>query len=76
MESLGVTVSNEEKIEQLYSGLPDAFKPTISYLRIANQTDFNVIVSTIRDFGVEWEKQQQQTQDHFYPISPDPFWEN
>ena len=51
MESLGVLVSNEEKVEQLYSGLPPEFEPTIMSLRINNQTDFNAIVSTIRDYA-------------------------
>lgn len=61
MEMMNVTVSNEEKIHQLYAGLPADFEPTISILQITNISDFNVIVSRIRDFGVAWERKQQQS---------------
>ena len=61
MENMGIQVSTEEKIHQLYTGLPEAFSPTISYLQIANITDFNTIVSRIRDFGVIWEKTHKQS---------------
>jgi gag-polypeptide of LTR copia-type len=60
MISMDVPVSDEEKIHQLFAGLPEEFGPTISYLRIANIRHFDTIVSTIRDCGVEWEKKQKQ----------------
>ena len=66
MEMMNITVTNEEKIHQLYAGLPADFEPTISILQITNTSDFNVIVSRIRDFGVIWERKQQNTEQVHY----------
>ena len=66
MEMMNITVTNEEKIHQLYAGLPADFEPTISILQITNTSDFNVIVSRIRDFGVIWERKQQQNTEQVH----------
>ena len=60
MISMGVQVSDEEKSHRLFAGLTSDFGPTISYLRLANITNFDKIVSTIRDCGVEYDKKQKQ----------------
>jgi hypothetical protein len=65
MESMGMTVTDEEKTHQLFSGLPQEFSGTISHLQIANITDFNVIVSRVRDNAIVWEKNQQTEQANY-----------
>ena len=60
MEAMGMKTTPEEKIYQLFAGLPSDFQPVVANIQIADITDFNIVVSRVRDFGIMYEAKQEQ----------------